>query len=151
MPDLAQLAPPAARPPTGPPAGHPHREQAVVSCALLGYWTTPGPDTAQAYRHRLGLHADLDHHNPHTDTASVWVAGTAIGTLLAELIGLHIDDRAITVTDDADGIHLHVPDPGAPTWSTWPLHAEPDGRYDLAATGELWYPVPTNACDRIAA
>ncbi len=74
-----------------------------------------------------------------------------MGTLLAELIGLHIDDRAITVTDDADGIHLHVPDPGAPTWSTWPLHAEPDGRYDLAATGELWYPVPTNACDRIAA
>ena len=48
--------------PTEPAAAAPHREHAVVSCALRGYWTRPAADGAPAYRHRLGLHAA----DPHT-------------------------------------------------------------------------------------
>ncbi len=65
MPELTELTPPSRQPPAEPTAVAPHREQAVVSCALLGYWTEPGAEPGAergpCYRHRLGLHADLDY------------------------------------------------------------------------------------------
>lgn len=151
MPALSALAPPGRRPPADPKPVAPHREQAVVSCAPLGYWTERDAGGTPAYRHRLGLHADLDYQDPDSETASVLVSGDALAALLDCLRGgQRIDGHLIGVIgplpDGGVTIAIVGADPG--TW--WRLHAEPDGRYDLSATGELWYPVPAQGCDRLA-
>jgi hypothetical protein len=81
MPDLTVLAPPSQQPPVEPAGVAPHREQAVVSCALLGYWTEPDPGAAPSYRHRLGLHAELAYHGD-TETASILISAHALGVML---------------------------------------------------------------------
>ncbi len=140
MPEPTVLAPPGRQPPAGPAAGAPHREQAVVSCALLGYWTEPDADGAQSYRHRLGVHAELAYHDQDSETASVLASAHATGVLLDCLRCQRIDDHLITLIGPMpDGVIIVAVlgvDPA--TW--WWLCPEPDGRFDLAAADEPWYP-----------
>jgi len=150
MPVLTMLAPPGRQPPAEPKPVNPHREQAIVSCAPLGYWTAPAAGTAPSYRHRLGLHADLDYHDQDSETASVLVSGDAVAALLDCLRGQKVDGHVFSVIgpmpDGTVTVAILSADPG--TW--WRLHPERDGRYDLAAAGEPWYPVPAEGCDGLA-
>jgi len=127
------------------PAGvGPHREQAVVSCALFGYWPGPDPGAAPSYRHRLGLHAELAYHGD-TETASVLVSAHAVGVLLECLLGQRIDGNLISVIGPMpDGVTT-VAVLGADPVTWWRLRPERDGRYDLIAADEPWYPVPAEA------
>jgi hypothetical protein len=140
MPVLTVFAPPGRQPPAEPKPVNPYREQAVVSCAPLGYWTEPAVGTAPSYRHRLGLHADLDYHDQDSETASVLVSGDAVAALLDCLRGQKVDGHVFSVIGP-------MPDGTITSRSSAPAQAPGGGCTPNPTAGTTW-PPPASPCIR---